>query len=104
MPKDLDYAWQHCRKVLDTNQGIICNYYNKHIKGGGISHFKFHIAGGDRNVVMCTKQVKAVENLIREIMNNHIDMCLGKRGEKLITIRPCMGWMWIPITWTQKNK
>lgn len=37
MPKESDPAWNHCKKAYNILNGIICNFCDKVINGGGIS-------------------------------------------------------------------
>lgn len=53
--KSNDLAWGHARMVPSKRNNTICLHCNKHIKGGGITRLKYHLAGIQGEVDPCKK-------------------------------------------------
>ncbi|PIA46547.1 hypothetical protein AQUCO_01500235v1 [Aquilegia coerulea] len=82
MVKGKDAAWAHALQVEGYPSGTQCKFCDKIIRGGGISRFKKHLAGGDPNVESCKKVEKEVSDLYREIL----DQSASKKKKNALTL------------------
>ena len=57
-----DSAWKYCTHMEGNRNGTVFHYYGLVIKGGGITHFKFHLSHLDphsntkKSVQMCLRK------------------------------------------------
>lgn len=89
MPKSRDLAWQYASPLPGYPTGTKCNFCHKEMKGGGISRFKQHIAGGNPDVMICKEQGAEVRQLFRNMMDDTIDR-RNKKNDREVEYRETM--------------
>lgn len=66
MPKAKDQAWSHCMPIEGNKNGFTCNYCKREFLGGGVTRFKYHVAGiGDKDINKCKNAPPEVRRLFR---------------------------------------
>ncbi|XP_042980054.1 uncharacterized protein LOC122310240 [Carya illinoinensis] len=64
-----DPAWTHARAVPGAKNNTECLYYNKVIRGGGITRLKYHLAGIPGNVEAYKKVSEDVKWQMKELLD-----------------------------------
>ena len=72
-----DPAWQYCTPLEGNKYGTICNFCGNIMKSGGITRFKFHLAGNDPR-----KNSKQCPNVPPEVRKEIVQLLRKKEIEK----------------------
>ena len=77
-----DIAWRHGIPLTANKKQSQCNYCGKQIKGGGATRLKWHLAGGNRDVMSCPNVPSEVKKAMASLMKSDIDRRNKKKADK----------------------
>ncbi|KAJ7964422.1 HAT transposon superfamily [Quillaja saponaria] len=66
--KSDDPAWSHGRVVVGLKNSVICTYCDKHLRGGGITRLKQHLAGVTGQVGACKNVPTKVKWQMKQLL------------------------------------
>ncbi|KAK3006446.1 hypothetical protein RJ639_015956 [Escallonia herrerae] len=66
-----DPAWAHGKVVAGKRNNTICIHCNKHLKGGGITRLKMHLAGVTGQVEACKKAPHDVRWQMKQLLEGY---------------------------------
>lgn len=69
--RPLDPAWVHAKVIGNSKNALACLHCGKKIGGGGITRFKYHLAGITGQVQACKKVPNDVRRQMKQLVNEH---------------------------------
>lgn len=75
--RTLDPAWTHAKVDAGSRNAIICLHCGKKIGGGGITRFKYHLAGIPGQVESCKNVPIDVKRQMKQLVKD-----LGRNEER----------------------
>lgn len=66
----LDPAWAHCDSIKGLRSTMTCRYCHKKVGGGGITDFKYHLAGLQGHGSVCESVPEKVKNQMVRLIKN----------------------------------